>query len=589
MDINQVRSRGLIIHTKSQVLLRSQSFYRPSPIQILLWVVFLAICVTASLSDFFAFQVGTNSDDARYLILSRSLVYSDRFGMLNVPGEPAPERYPFGYPLLISPFARFFPDQLDLPKVLSLVATVLNITLLFWGWSWFCRRRSYWWGVAITGLYAVSPVTVDLSRRIMSEPVFITFCLIAILLTEMYVQGKSSKWLVAGLSVALTFVIFTRTIGVVLATCIFIYLLYWLKRKAWKNIVKILIQMGLLVSLIVVITPVRFEDLLPLEYLKDKNARFLVTILAENPRGSIDESEVTNEASTDASTSVSTPGVAEKLSTIRQLLTFGIQRHFGTNIRVITLPLGVGGWGKAVSKLIGNSPLPLIFGFVISTMVIFGFIRLLIKEGPSLFILFAIPYLAALFFWIWNNIRLLHPIQPQIQLAWLVSLEAVMLWFFKIVPWKSISNRITPVLLSSLVIVMLAISIPRSYQIPRTVDHAGDLRVRSEWLRANLKASDVTLSEEPEIDYLYSVGKTIPYPEDLSSTRELEDYLIRNQVSYILVAPHVRWFPHFRPIYSDMTLSLLPYFDALEAEDRIQLVYSSGAGLIRVYQVAPSD
>jgi hypothetical protein len=583
MDIKQILLREKIVQGKDRALTTSRSSERPIRIQILLWIVIVFISVTVSSSNFWIYQVGSNNDESRYLILARSLVYADQYGMIHSPGEPIPERYPFGYPLLISLFVRLFPDQIDLPKILSLTATVINIALLFWGWRWFCKSRSYWWGIAIAGLYAVSPVTIEYSRRLMSEAVFMTFCLTTILLVEKVVRERSGHWLTAGMSAALTFVVFIRTLGVVLFVCVLIYLLLKIGKEAWRVIFAVLFQMGILVSLIVAITPVQPGDLLPVAYLNnDKNAGPLVTILSKATELTTEETGLSDGAASQSSS----PGWMGKMTTLQQLLTFAVREHLGSDLRAITVPFGESVIRGIVDRFSGSASLWLpIFGYIVSSLVILGLLRLLLQEGLSLFLLFPILYFCALSIWIWNKPRLLYPIQPQIQLAWIIALETILLFAFRVFTRKTSSFHLHQIALTTLTCLLLIASVVKSFREQDSRTHMGDLRARSEWVRTHSLASDVILTEEAQIDYLYSERKTIMFPEGLSTASELKEYLMDNQVSYILDAPNVRWHTVYSPNHSELANQLIPLFEELRKEGLIQLVFSSDADRICVYRV----
>jgi hypothetical protein len=209
----------------------------PNRIQVVIWGALLAVAVILSLKDYQSFQLGTYGDDAFYPVLAQSLVHSDQYGLINVPGDqPGAPPFPFGYPLLLTPFVLLFPDSLDAMKVLSLIATLSNATLLFWGWHWF-SRRSHWWGIAVVGLYILSPLTVTHTRMVMSESVFTTFCLAAMLLAEQATQRRQNRWWSLLTSVMLTFVAFTRTVGLVLVITVFAYLLFRIGKRVWKELI----------------------------------------------------------------------------------------------------------------------------------------------------------------------------------------------------------------------------------------------------------------------------------------------------------------------------------------------------------------
>ncbi len=163
----------------------------PTRAQIGVWLVLLAAAVTVSLLQYGHSVVGVYKlDDSAYIVLAESLVHADRYGLINAPGAPVPTHFPFGYPLVLSPFVVLFPGNLEVLKAVSLVATLLNAGILFWGWRWFRVQRSYWWAIAVVGLYVLSPLTVRFAGMVMSEPVFTTFCLLAILLAEQAANGR---------------------------------------------------------------------------------------------------------------------------------------------------------------------------------------------------------------------------------------------------------------------------------------------------------------------------------------------------------------------------------------------------------------
>src|SRR5712692_863071 len=98
---------------------------RPNRLQVAGWVLVMLVGLALCLRNYNSFQLGTWRDDAHYIILARSLVESDRFGLINAPGLPDSTQYPFGYPLLLVPLLLLFPDQPDRLKILSLIATLL--------------------------------------------------------------------------------------------------------------------------------------------------------------------------------------------------------------------------------------------------------------------------------------------------------------------------------------------------------------------------------------------------------------------------------------------------------------------------------
>jgi 4-amino-4-deoxy-L-arabinose transferase-like glycosyltransferase len=553
---------------------------QPMRPQVALWIMIVLLTIGISLFHYKAYQPGTHFDDARYVILARSLLYSPNYGMINFPGDFVLAKYPFGYPLLIAIPMFLFPNNLVMLQVPSLVATILNVGLLFWGWRWLFPEKSYWWGLAVTALYAIAPMTIDQSRRIMSEPVFTFFCLAAIVLAERYVRGKRPRGWGLLISVVLTGVLFTRSIGIELIGIVFLYLLFKGGRAFWKEFAVILAQMAILVGLVVIITPVQLRDLLPLEYLKDENARFLQTLFNGNPADQADKPP----SSLGPTDSVATSTTTTKSASLSVLVSFGLQQHLGHDLRQIAFPIGGGTAEDTVSRSLSIPWLPLAFGYFTSGIVIFGFIRLLGQNQTSLFLIFAVIYFGTSFVWVWNDLRLLYPIQPQIQLGYLTGIEGILLWLTSFIRRKDLRDDLQKYVLACLFGLLIFVSAYKSTQIDDSRLHTGDFQLRTNWFVTHSNPSDIIMTEAPEIDYLYGGRKTVYYPL-LASPAQLEAYLKYNHVQYILVAPKVEWQATFQPKYSDVTLQLMPLLDKLQSNHRLQLAFSSEQDHVMVYRV----
>jgi len=556
----------------------------PTRMQVAVWGALLVATIILSLQDYQAYQLGTHYDDARYVILTQSLIHSDRYGMINVPGQPGSAPYPFGYPLLLTPFGLLFPDNLDALKVLSLIATVLNATLLFWGWRWF-SRRSYWWAIAVVGLHALSPLVIDHTRRVMSEPIFTTFCLAAMLLAEQAARGKQNRGWSLLMSVALTFVVFTRTIGVVLVISVFAYLLFVIGRRFWKELLLIVTTMIVLVGLVVGITPVNPKSLLPSNYFNTKEASFLVGLGVITT--SVDPSDLPSSRYT---TEDETPTGRGRFD-IKLLLTdyfiAGTKQHLGEDLRQAILPLGGGPREQIVAERIGIPSLPILVGVFTFGLIVLGYFRWFVQEGLSVFNLYAILYSGALFLWVWKGPRLLYPIQAQLHFGFLLGIEAVLSWAAAFRGRTNSVRKFRNGVLASAVFILLLLSVRSSLKIDDSRLHTGDLQARTTWLKANTTPCDIIMTGAPPIDFMYSGRKTVYQPGSLASTGELEDYLAKHGVDYILIAPRIEWQPSYIPSYSDRTTGLLSLIADLISESRVMLVYSSEQDLVKVFKIQP--
>src|SRR5215208_2751778 len=124
-------SKGIAMYFRSA----QERVLAPSRWQVLVFLIVLITSFTLSLSNYNSFQLGSYMDDASYAVLAQSLVSSKTYGLMNAPSQPASTRYPFGFPLILSAFVRLYPMAPNMLKVASLVATILNSILIFWGWS----------------------------------------------------------------------------------------------------------------------------------------------------------------------------------------------------------------------------------------------------------------------------------------------------------------------------------------------------------------------------------------------------------------------------------------------------------------------
>jgi hypothetical protein len=585
--------------------------YRPNRIQIAIWVGLLALTFFLFFKNNQSFQVGVWQDDVIYTILAQSLAYSDQYGLVSIPGEqpgstsvpfgylcgapphnyfsdetePCTAPFPFGYPYLLLPFVLLFPGNSPVMVTLSLVGTLVNITLLFWGWPWF-SRRSYWWGLAIVGLYTLSPLTAWHTQLIMAEPIFTTVCLIAILLAERVAQGKSGWHWSLLLSSVLALSVFIRTLGVILVVSIFAYILLARGLKVWKELLQLGIQFIIIVSFIIGLLPaVQLNNLIPSRYLEETNATFLIGLshilnLEDEPSSTLDSRyKETDELG------------REQLNSSIMLEDFldGIYLHLSQDFRQGILPFGGAENEQALATRLGMPSLPNLVGFFVSGLMILGFIWWLAKDGVSAFNLFGLFFIGSLFLWVWDGARILYPVQFQLHFAFLVGLEAVLLGITAFLNQTPLVRKFRTEVLVATVLLLLLIFAYKDFTIDDTRLHVGDFQARSSWLKNNTPSSVVVLTEAPIIDFLYSGRRTAAYPTSSTSPIELENHLAQYKVDYILIAPKIEWQSDYMPTYSDQTSSLLALLKELESRKQVMPVYSSDQDLIEVFRVQPGE
>lgn len=528
----------------------------PSKLQIGLWGLLLIVALGLSLKGYDSFQLGTYMDDSSYAVLAKSLVLSDEYGLINVPGRALPTRYPFGFPLLLAPFAQLFPKTPAMLKIVSLVTTLLNASLLFWGWPFLSQSKSYWWGLAIAMLSTLSPQVIGQTRMVMSEPAFTTFALVALILVEQCVTGYKRPWLRSLLlGVVLAMALFIRTTGVALWIAIPTRLFMQSGGRALRHLSGIVIGAIGFTILVTVLTPVTPRDLLPTKYINQ----------FEDPQ-SWGQDDVERAL------------VPRLLSAVKVYA----QQH----LREAVVPIGGGEREIAFGKRFGVPSLSLILGLMISGLILLGSLSFLMGKGllPTVF-LFEILYLGGVLLWPWRLTRLLYPIRPFLfyQLLWGIKLVASQLDKIRIISKGTL--RFSDLGVTLCVTVLLVISIYKDTLIEDSRQYVRDFSVGATWLKENTDSDVLIMAQQPQSIYLYSERKTIDCLS-VTSSFELEQAIRTWAIEYILVAPKLEWRPDGLLRYDDYTAQIfLPLLEDLASNGRLKLVYQSEEDMVQVYQV----
>jgi hypothetical protein len=90
-------------------------------------IVFLGLIYLLTLNPL----LGTMGDNAKYIILAKSIVSGNGFRNLNFPGAPRETKYGFGYPVLIAPVVYFFPDNVIALKLVTVFFAILALLAVF--------------------------------------------------------------------------------------------------------------------------------------------------------------------------------------------------------------------------------------------------------------------------------------------------------------------------------------------------------------------------------------------------------------------------------------------------------------------------
>src|SRR5688572_17683903 len=176
--------------------------------------------------------VGAYHDDAIYTMLAKALATGEGYRMINLPGAPHATHYPPGYPFFLSLLWRIspsFPDNIVLFKF----ANAIWLALAALGAQAFARSRLGWGALpsaaaAIVGTLAI--VVLLVTGVVLSEPMFMALLFPALLLSERAAESGSVRIAVlAGLACGVLALV--RTLGAVIVPAAVVVLLM---RRHWR-------------------------------------------------------------------------------------------------------------------------------------------------------------------------------------------------------------------------------------------------------------------------------------------------------------------------------------------------------------------
>lgn len=531
----------------------------PSKLQTGIFSILLVIALVLSIRNYDSFQLGVYMDDASYAVLAQSIAFSDKYGLVNVPGQPESTRYPFGFPLLLSPFAKLVPNNPESMKLASLLATLLNGCLLFFGWPYLSQNKSYWWGLTIAALYLKAPLVVGHTRMVMSEPAFTTFVLATLILAEKCLSENEQKpvqaLLLGGIA---AFTVFIRTLGIVLWAAIVIRLLFALPiRKSLKILGYLFIGGAVVVGAVVILTPVSVSDLAPTEYADQ----------LRNPQAW---------------------GQVQIETDLAPRLWSGLKDYARQHVREVIVPIGGGQREVELGQRLGISDLSLATGLGVGSLIILGSFSFFVRKGvSSTAYIFVILYLGAILLWPWRGARFLYPIIPFLHYWFLFGILIIIDQVERFKPLSIHSGRlISRICLITIVTIMLLSSLYKTMtNNSHTTEYTRNLRVGTTWLRDNSPADALIMAQQPQSIYLYSQRKTIEYP-DVANFADLQKVIEERGVDYILIAPKLEWRADGSLVYDEYTRDIfLPLLNRLRQMERLQLVYESEEDKVMVFQV----
>jgi hypothetical protein len=556
--------------------------------QIILWGLCMLVGLAIMIINFPKSQVGVTNDEAYYITLARSLLHADEFGLINFPGAPLKANYPFGFPLLLAPLAAIFPTELSLYKILSILATLVNTSLIFWGWRWLSRGLSYWWGLGVSALYIFSLTTVDLSGRVMSEPVFLTFYLMAMLLAERQASGKTSYWWSLWMAFSLTFLLYVRSIGIVLVFTILVYLVLRTRSRFFRWLLPTLAGMAALLVFVVAISPLKTVDLFRTNYIFDTQAKLIARLIPfYKPPTSI-ELELNQDQPVDPGQTDDSQDNFGKL--FHDYIVLGFEQHVGRGIRSTLSPYpGDTLREKLFVEALGMPFLANLLSYLFAAVVIVGYVYWFKLEKITLFNLSSLIYFAALFLWLWKEPRFLYPILPQLATGLLLGVKVILSLAAKVTHKNILSARqkFQSITLRTFVIIFCLLLISKDVRFTDSRQNVGVISSRTGWIKEHTSSTSIVMTEYPVIDYLYSNRTTVSYPQIETPTSQFCQYLESEKVDYVLVAPRLKWIePRYIPSYSIRMQAWLPVLEELDASHKLTLIHAAEDTFTRVYHVS---
>jgi hypothetical protein len=526
---------------------------RPSRLQTALWCCVILATAVVSLKDYDSFQLGAYRDDATYVVLAQSLAQGPVYGLINSPLAPGQSPFPFGYPFLLVVASAGSPYLPEMLKAVSLVATLASAGLIFFGWRRFSSSTSYWWALAVTALFLLSPLTVKHTRMVMSEPVFTLLCLVAVAIVPRP-HDRATVARSALLGVIVTLAVFTRTVGVTLAAALVLYFLLRAPRSAPKAVVSSgLLAVGSL-ALLTLLTPVSLKDLLPAPYVD----------------------QVLTVGRPTVAPKVTNPGGPRPVMFLFSYPGYRLRSYFAEAVPETLLPLG-GEPEHALADRLNAPWLPIALGTAVALTLLLGMLHWIRREGLSAVHLFTLLYLGLLLFWVWDDVRLLYPMQPMLFACSLFGVHALTRLASSGLP--SVVTRLPWRGLAATVVSLLVVtSVYRSARTDDSRAHTGDLSLRSTWIKANTQPGSVIMTEEPQIDYIYAGRKTLPIPSPNSLAADPTQ--LTQVADYVLIAPPLTWASsHSDARYSPTGEAARNRLAFLEQDGNVELVDEEADGL----------
>lgn len=449
-----------------------------------------------------SYQVGLFSDDGAYVSLADSLLQGIPYGTLLIPNEPYPTQFPFVFPFLLVPFRALFPASLDALRLVPVTLNLLTLTLIFWGWNYIGRGLSYRWAIVATALLALSPLTILYSSVLMSEVIFVFFCLCMVTWIEYGFKNPTWWWGIV-FGILAVCVAYTRTVGWVFLAAWILYLIWTSRWASLPRIAAGAVTMIVILGSVTFLTTVQPRDLFPQFYLaRVPIPRTVAT--ADSPKN--DGSFV--------------QGMASQIwfhLDVTDLLPYQSQKMFLSSSARLGVP-----W---MGTLIGVGGLVLLGA---------GGLAWVRRTGLTALQVVVVPYLITLAIWSWAGARFLYPIQLQLIVCALFGVLVVVRPIAARVPSVFHQRALVNAMIAVGVGIVLLAEVGLSLRAPQGILLPDNPYARAEYIKKYIPLHTVVLSMRATMDYLYIPQQVVHLPQAINTTAELEAYLLRQQIQFIV-------------------------------------------------------
>lgn len=542
-----------------------------TPLQIILWGFVMATLLVLAWRNWSIPEISW-IDQPTYIILSKSLVVGERYGLLYSPRVTEATQFPFGLPLLLVPFGYIVPDNLSGYRILPLLATFLSTSILFWGWSRLAPGLSYWWGLAVCALFAISPLTILYSSQVLSEVVFLPIVLGSVWFVERTVERPMRAWGI-WLGILAVLLGFVRTVGWLFLAVLLAYLFWRKGRTIWRQLLLAGFVFCIALGLCVETTSLRYSDLLPGEYVSIGTG-----IVSRGFAGTNNIAENSTAPGMDMEVSP-TPSWPKSYL---QLVTGAILFHLDISH---ILPKRMEEW---LQRFLDRSGIPFLRylpGGVVIAFLGLGMAVWYRRVGVRAFQAVVPIYALVLLLWIWISPRFLYPILPQFILALLLAGNALIQFLVCRMANRTHVMRWTNALTGLVILALVLASLWLNLVAKQNYVDMGDPAKRTEWIRQNTLPNAIVASVYPAIDYLYSGRFYSNLPETLSSPEAFETYLREQNVDYILATAGDEAPAERIKVRSKSIAELPSILNALAKRGILTRRYTWAEGDVGIYQV----